>query len=265
MENNCKNCDIIFTGNFCENCGQKKYKRIDKKYIWDEIQYTFLHTNKGFLYSVKSLLKNPGKTAKEFIEGNRVNHYKPILLTFVLSGISAFISFKIIGLNEIMGDFYANQKLNSEFMNDYLSFISSYNSFIMLLSIPFFAFFTKIAFYKWGHNYYEHIVMNSYILSFYTLFSIIFTYPFMYYFKHDETVFMSITSIQMFLTPLLLIWFFKEMYPDKKLLPIILRVALSILVMVVTFFLLMLLVMIGGFVYAMTNGPEGLKYLIPKK
>jgi hypothetical protein len=87
----------------------------------------------------------------------------------------------------------------------------------------------------------------------------------MYYFKHDESVFMSITSIQMFLTPLLLIWFFKEMYPDKKLLHIILRVVLSIVVMIVTFFLLMLLVMIGGFVYAMSNGTEGLKYLIPKK
>jgi hypothetical protein len=53
MEKNCPNCNRVITGNFCSNCGQKKYKRIDKKYIWEEIQYTILHTNKGFLYSVK--------------------------------------------------------------------------------------------------------------------------------------------------------------------------------------------------------------------
>lgn len=107
MENFCKNCNQLITANFCANCGQKKFKRIDKKYIWDELQYTVFHTNKGLLYSVKNILKNPGKTAKEFIDGNRVNHYKPILLVFVLSGISAFISYKIIGLKEIMSDFYS--------------------------------------------------------------------------------------------------------------------------------------------------------------
>ena len=125
MELNCQNCNEIITGHFCSNCGQKKYKRIDRKYILDEIQYTFLHTNKGFLYSVKNIIKNPGKTAREFIDGNRVNHYKPILLAFVLSGISAFISFKIIGLQKIMSSFYAKENINSAFMNDYMTITSS--------------------------------------------------------------------------------------------------------------------------------------------
>lgn len=71
MENNCPNCNRVITGNFCSNCGQKKYKRIDKNYIWEEIQYTILHTNKGFLYSVKEIIKNPGKTAREYLDGNR--------------------------------------------------------------------------------------------------------------------------------------------------------------------------------------------------
>ena len=83
MDQNCQNCSTLILNNFCDNCGQKKFKKIDRKYIWDEIQYTFLHTNKGFLYSVKNIIKNPGKTARAFIDGNRVNHYKPILLVFV--------------------------------------------------------------------------------------------------------------------------------------------------------------------------------------
>lgn len=105
---NCLNCGNQITENFCSNCGQKKYKRIDKKYIWDELQYTVFHTNKGLLYSIKTTLKNPGKTAKDFIEGNRVNHYKPILLVFVLSGIATFLTFKVLNFKEIIENFFSH-------------------------------------------------------------------------------------------------------------------------------------------------------------
>jgi hypothetical protein len=264
MELYCQNCNQIFSDNFCGNCGQKKYKRIDKKYIWDEIQYTFLHTNKGFLYSVKNILKNPGKTAKEFIEGNRVNHYKPILLAFVLSGISAFISFKIIGFKEIMSKFYAEQHMNSAFMNDYMTITSSYSSIIMLFLIPFFAFFTKLAFRKWGHNYYEHIVMNSYVLCFYTLFNILLVYPLMFLFKNNMDIFSSLTSLSMLFIPFILTWFFKDVYSNKPLKNVIGRVGLTIGLMILVFVLLIIFIVIGGFIYAMNEGPEALKYWIPQ-
>lgn len=57
MNNTCPNCKNIIHGNFCSDCGQKSYRRIDKEYIWEELQYTLLHTNKGFLYSVKKSSK----------------------------------------------------------------------------------------------------------------------------------------------------------------------------------------------------------------
>ncbi|MBC8645230.1 DUF3667 domain-containing protein [Flavobacterium lindanitolerans] len=81
----------------------------------DEVQYLAVHTNKGFFYSLKNVARNPGKTAKKFIDGDRVNHYKPILLAFVLSGISAFLSFKVIKSDVIMENYmqqiYGQQKL----------------------------------------------------------------------------------------------------------------------------------------------------------
>ena len=81
MAENCKNCNEPIAGNFCSHCGQKKYKRIDKKYIWDEIQYSVLHTNKGLFYSIKSILKNPGKTAREFVVRQNVSvHYNMIII-----------------------------------------------------------------------------------------------------------------------------------------------------------------------------------------
>ena len=205
MDQNCQNCSTQILNNFCDNCGQKKFKKIDRKYIWDEIQYTFLHTNKGFLYSVKNIIKNPGETARAFIDGNRVNHYKPILLVFVLSGISTFISIKIIGFEKIMSAFYAKETLNSEYMNDVMTSLKSYNSILMLLLVPVFALITKLAFRKWGNNYYEHVVINAYIVCVYTVFSIIIISPLLYIFKNNMDYFTMISSLTMLSVPFILV------------------------------------------------------------
>lgn len=60
-----------------------------------------VHTNKGFLFSLKKIIVNPGKTAREFIEGNRVNHYKPIGMLFILSTIASFIYFKVLKMGDV--------------------------------------------------------------------------------------------------------------------------------------------------------------------
>ena len=95
--NLCKNCEHTHEGNFCSSCGQKtNTKTLDWHYILDELKYTFLHINGGLLYTSKQLLTRPGDMTREFIEGKRVKHYKPILLVFVLSGIAAFLNKEMI-------------------------------------------------------------------------------------------------------------------------------------------------------------------------
>jgi len=264
MAENCLNCANPVTENFCGSCGQKKYKRIDKKYIWDELQYTVFHTNKGLLYSVKNILKNPGKTAREFINGNRVNHYKPILLVFVLSGLATFLSFKVLNLKEVMSAYFSQQKINSNFMLDIVSFMSSYNSILMLLYVPLFALTTKIAFRKWGHNYYEHVVMNAYILSFYTLVSIIFVYPIMFIFRHSPNAFFNLTQISILLVPPILVWFFKEVYKDKSLKSIIIKVLYVLGLTILGYFIFIIFTVLVGVILAALKGPEALHYMQQK-
>ena len=266
MAENCKNCNEIILSNFCSNCGQKKYKRIDKKYILDEIQYTFLHMNKGFWYSIKNIIKNPGKTARDFIDGNRVNHYKPILLTFVLSGIATFLTYKVLGLSEIMSRYYANNHMSSKFTNDLLSFLSSYTSILMLALIPFFALATKIAFRKSGHNYFEHIVINSFFLSFYTIFSIVLIYPIFFIFRNGspETT-LLITQISTLIVPFLLVWFFKEFYPEKSLKQIIVNILICFGLVILGYLIVIFIaVLIGIGIAFLKGGPETLQYMKPK-
>ena len=265
MAENCKNCETLIIDNFCGNCGQKKYKRIDKKYIFDEIQYLTIHTNKGFFYTLKNIIKDPGKTAREYIDGNRVNHYKPIGLAFILSGISAFITFKLLGLKETMETAYGNQEFtNNNFMHSYVEFISHYSSFLMLLSIPLYALLTKLAFRKWGNNYFEHIVMNSYFLSFYTILSILIAYPLMYFFRSDPNSMMSFSMYSMLAVPFLLTWFFKGFYSEKPLKKIIGKIFLIFLYALLLFLVSMILIFIFGYIAALLLGPETMKNLLQK-
>ena len=232
MEYNCQNCAQTFTDNFCNKCGQKQYKRIDRKYVTDELQYTLIHTNKGFLYSVKKILLNPGKTAREYISGNRVSHYKPISLAFILSGISAFISFKILDLATIMKKQAAMQQENvaaqTEFMDKFTEFYQSNSAFIMLMFVPILALFSMAAFGKWRNNYYEHTVMNAYGLSFYTIFTIIFIYPIYYIFRNNIEIFTKISFIGIVAIPIMMFWFYKNFYLDATVKSLILRILLNL-------------------------------------
>lgn len=265
MAEQCLNCSETITANFCSNCGQKKFKRIDKKYIWDELQYTVFHTNKGFLYSLKRLIKNPGKTAREYINGNRVNHYKPILLLFLLSGISAFLSYKVLNFNKVLGAYFAAQKMNTGFMNDFMSAISSYNALFMLLLVPLFALTTKIAFRSWGHNYYEHLVMNTYILSFFTILNVLLLYPVMFFYKHQPSTFFSLTQYIFIAVPFMLVLFFKTFYYEKPLKAVLVRVLGVLGLTVAGYMVFIIIAVVVGIVLALTQGgPEALQYLKQK-
>lgn len=263
MQQTCLNCDYTIDENYCRHCGQKRFKRIDKKYVTDELQYLLIHTNKGFLYTLKKLVKSPGGTAKEFVDGNRVNHYKPLLLAFVLSGISAFISFKIIGFGKIMKELYESQHVNSAFMNDYMTITTSYNSFIMLAMIPVFALCTWIAFHKWKNNYYEHVVMNAYILSAYMVMTIVLIYPILFFARHDANLVSSISVFSFILTPFLLVWFFKDFYAGQPIKQIIWRVLVTLGLVLISLFIFMVIVMVGAFIYGIAKGPEAMKYFLP--
>jgi len=233
-QNTCVNCKSEIALNFCPNCGQKKYRRIDAQYLKDEIQYAVLHTNKGFFYTLKNLLKNPGRTTREFIDGNRVNHYKPILLAFVLSGISTFISYKILKMGEVLGDFFNKQTgVSADEMNGIMTSMSSYLSIIVLFLLPFFAGVTRIVFGKWGHNYFEHVVMNAFFYSLYSLYTLILVFPVLYFFRENSTHFVVLTYASMLLNPFLFILFFKGFYPEKSLGKIISKAVLVFFLIVI--------------------------------
>lgn len=88
-EHTCLTCGNHFTGNFCNQCGEKIIHQSDRKFsrfIVDLVNaFTFADTK--LWRSLKSILLNPGKMAHDYAIGRRVPYMKPISLFFLANFI----------------------------------------------------------------------------------------------------------------------------------------------------------------------------------
>lgn len=88
----CKSCGNEFSGNFCNQCGEKILHRKDKSFhnvftvIWTAITFA----DSKFLKTLWLVLRKPGFVSSEIAQGKTVNYQKPLSLFFVLNLIYFF-------------------------------------------------------------------------------------------------------------------------------------------------------------------------------
>jgi hypothetical protein len=92
MANICKNCNHTFEGNYCNNCGQAaNTHKLTMHFIWHDLQHGLFHFDNGIFYTIKQLVTRPGHTIREFINGKRVRHFKPLTLVVLLATLYGFL------------------------------------------------------------------------------------------------------------------------------------------------------------------------------
>jgi hypothetical protein len=85
---NCKNCGEVLSGNFCSQCGQNsKVGKITLQKLIFELSESILQFNGGLPFTFKELTTRPGKSIKDYLNGNRKNHFKPIAYVLLFSTI----------------------------------------------------------------------------------------------------------------------------------------------------------------------------------
>jgi hypothetical protein len=86
----CKSCSSQGTGNYCGNCGAKyETKRITLSGLLHEVLHFFTHFDKGFPFTLKQLLIEPGVPQKQYVEGARSLYQKQFSMFFICASISA--------------------------------------------------------------------------------------------------------------------------------------------------------------------------------
>ena len=161
-------------------------ERFSLKSVFQAIIDQF-NVDKGFIKTYRLLTTQPGKSIRTFLMGDRKLLTKPFQLLIVSTAIAAFFTIQIMPKDnfikgvkkgsmdkkEILDNPTEEQvakmekleKLNDQIMEVYGRF---FNLFILLM-IPFVSLATYWFFKKTGFNYAEHIIFNSYVLSYQNL------------------------------------------------------------------------------------------------
>ena len=165
----CKNCGNQFTGRYCNQCGQRSdTHRINWHYIWHEIPHSVWHVDHGILFTFKELFTRPGYTIREFLDGKRIHHYRPLALILLLGAILIFLSRSLdVHVTERVNEFTNAQQEQSEtlknFQQDLNGFLERNQHLTTLIMVPVTAFFMWLFFRRKSLNFPEHLVANTFL------------------------------------------------------------------------------------------------------
>lgn len=239
----CKNCGNSFHGNYCNACGQDAHTcKIDKHFIYHELQHGLFHIDKGILYTLKELFTNPGATIRLFIEGKRVKHFKPLAFLLVMAGLYAFINHYFNASVILAGQTgVKNADISIQTVNDYLK---EHFEFFVLLELPLISFVYYLFFKRYGTNYIEQLVINAYMSGLRT-FIMLLILPVSYYFSTTAHILDQAVPL------LIVVWAYPQYYHEQPHFSVIWRAILGYIV-----FYLLLITILSIVITILTSFPK---------
>lgn len=182
----CKNCGNIFSGKYCNLCGEKIYNEHDKKisHILEESVHFLTHFEGSFFTTLKTFFKSPGKLSLDYCSGIRKKYFKPI--PFFLMLVALYFLFpRFEGLN-MRANIYANKKSSFAWISDpvfkwkmkkenreYAEIADQYDKkspklskILLLLFIPLSASVLMLLFINKRRLAFDHFVLASELVSF---------------------------------------------------------------------------------------------------
>ena len=169
----CQNCDHDYTGRYCNQCGQRADTHpVSWHYIWHEIPHSVWHIDRGIAYTLRQLLTRPGHTIREFLEGKRINHYRPLALLLILGAVVVFVQhgLDVSIMKSSQGAFGtpnadASARIQA-FQAQAFAFIERNQNLINIATIPLYAFWLWFMFRRRGYNYPQMLVAQTFIANF---------------------------------------------------------------------------------------------------
>lgn len=176
---NCKTCDFQLenASQYCSNCGAKiVHERLSLKGTWEEFVGPFFSWDNNFWRTFFGLFINPKDVLEAYINGARKKYFQPFSYIILYATIAVFF-YKFFPMEIIMdysGGFAKGYETTNPassapqfdmdgFMKTYTESLMSYYNFFVLLLIPVYALTSFIIFNKRSHNFFEHLVFNSYL------------------------------------------------------------------------------------------------------
>lgn len=207
MTKACLNCGNPVVEKFCGNCGQKiaVHRYSLKHFIEHDLIHGIWHVDTGILFTIRELFTRPGHSVREFINGKRVGYFSFVTLLLVIVGISHLLGeYAQIRISDLMPE-------NSKgAMNELQELTNKYPKATLLLTIPFYSFFSLFWFRKSKLNLTEHFVLNSYKTVAELLIVLLFTVITIFY-ANIKVLFIVYSLISLF-SLIYAFWFYKQFF-----------------------------------------------------
>ena len=163
----CANCGNSYTGQFCNQCGQKQVHRYTITHVLHELLHVFTHADKGIFSFGWQVLTRPGTVALDMVEGRRKRYFNLFQYLVLIVGISTFAVTKthlmeqtMESVNNLTGTKAAGQM--SQLQQQMVGLLQKYFNLLQFFLIPVYALFSWL-YLRRNYNYAENIILNSVI------------------------------------------------------------------------------------------------------
>ena len=169
---NCNNCNNNYSGRFCSNCGQRDIanNRLKFSEITSDFFDNAFNIHKGLFFTLWTLIINPGKVGKSYIEGQRKKFTNPARYLIIAIAIQAFLDYWFLRPGLTQQPDFVNFVFLSEDVNKSMAFwnytlATKYTLMHNLSMILIFPAAFIFLFKKLKYNFTELLVINFYYFS----------------------------------------------------------------------------------------------------
>ena len=203
----CPNCETVYEGNFCPECGQKTiHGRYTIMGLAHELVFSAFHLEKkGLPYTVKELTIRPGTAIKHVLDGQRLSLYPPFKYLVLVGTIVVVLSLRY-------GFFHSEELTSADaatydipilmdhkiFFDGFFKFAEDYATLLNLVAIPVFSFFSFLFFRAYGYNFAESLIINTFITAQQLLFLVLLV-PFIEFIPGIKHILIPIYTVAMVL------------------------------------------------------------------
>jgi hypothetical protein len=141
-----------------------------------ELPHTLFHVDRGFVPTLKSLLRAPGEAINGYLDGRRIRYFNPLTLLVILAGLCAAAysayPFQFAPRSQTISE------SDAEHLRRFTALSFKFYSFSLIAYIPALALITWLSFWRNERSYGEHIVINAFVIAT-TSAIMLFMFPFM--------------------------------------------------------------------------------------
>ena len=171
----CLNCDHAVPDRYCGHCGQDAHHthRLTMTDMPHDILHSIWHVDKGILYTLKTMVRRPGPTIRAYLAGKRVDHFRPLSLLFMITGLYALLS-SVLHIQMLPPRDPAMPEAVWKMQQASTGFFMKYMSWCYVAMVPVWGLFARWFLRRGGYNYAECLIIAAFVTAIMNFFALLY-------------------------------------------------------------------------------------------